>query len=127
MHDLVIRFTEDPDCLPSVSRDIAGAIHAELPDADADPEPRGSNYASTDNVLRLVDLSRSSLLLVTGPGSALAAGSTGAGGGRSKPNHFSSTARPFPTSSPVSVHPDTGSRVSVAATAKPCMPDESPN
>jgi DNA-binding PucR family transcriptional regulator len=62
MRDLVIRFIEDPDWLPSVSRDITDAIHAELPDLDADPELRGSTYASTDNVLRLlVDLSRSSL------------------------------------------------------------------
>ena len=62
MRDLVIRFTADPDWLPSVSRDITDAIHAELPDIDADQELRGSTYASTDNVLRLlVDLSRSSL------------------------------------------------------------------
>jgi hypothetical protein len=62
MRDLVIRFTEDPDWLPSVSRDITDAIHTELPDVDADPELRGSTYASTDNVLRLlVDLSRSRL------------------------------------------------------------------
>lgn len=47
--------------MASVSRDITDAIHAELPDVDADPELRGT-YASTDNVLRLlVDLSRSSL------------------------------------------------------------------
>ena len=62
MRDLIIRFTEDPQWLPSVSRDITDAIHAELPDVDADPELRSSTYASTDNVLRLlVDLSRSSL------------------------------------------------------------------
>jgi hypothetical protein len=62
MRKLVVRFTEDPDWLPSVSRDITDAIHAELPDVDADPELRSSTYASTDSVLRLLaDLSRSSL------------------------------------------------------------------
>jgi hypothetical protein len=62
MRELVIRFTEDPGWLASVSRGITDAIHAELPDVDADPELRGSTYASTDNVRRLlVDLSRSSL------------------------------------------------------------------
>ena len=62
MRDLVLRFTEDPEWLPSVSRDITDAIHAELPDIDADPELRGSTYASTDSVLRLlVDLSGSNL------------------------------------------------------------------
>jgi DNA-binding PucR family transcriptional regulator len=62
MRDLVLRFTEDPDWLPSVSRDITDAIHAELPDVDADPELRSSTYASTDSVLRLLaDLSQSSL------------------------------------------------------------------
>lgn len=62
MRDLVLRFTEDPDWLPSVSRGITDAIHAELPDVDADPELRSSTYASTDGVLRLiVDLSRSNL------------------------------------------------------------------
>ena len=38
MRDLVLRFTEDPDWLPSVSCDITDAIHAELPDVDADPD-----------------------------------------------------------------------------------------
>jgi hypothetical protein len=62
MRDLVLRFTEDPEWLPSVSRDITDAIHVELPDVDADPELRASTYASTDGVLRLlVDLSRSNL------------------------------------------------------------------
>jgi hypothetical protein len=62
MRELVLRFTEDPEWLPSVSRDITDAIHAELPDVDADPELRSSTYASTDSVLRLLaDLSRSSL------------------------------------------------------------------
>jgi hypothetical protein len=62
MRDLVLRFTEDPDWLPSVTRDITDAIHAELPDIDADPELRSSTYASTENVMRLlVDLSRSNL------------------------------------------------------------------
>ena len=62
MRKLVVRFTEDPDWLPSVSRDITDAIHAELPDVDADPELRSSTYASTDSVLRLLaDLSWSSL------------------------------------------------------------------
>jgi DNA-binding PucR family transcriptional regulator len=62
MRDLVVRFTEDPTWLSSVSADITEAIHAELPDVDADPELRGSTYASTESVLRLLaDLSRSSL------------------------------------------------------------------
>ena len=62
MRDLVQRFTQDPDWLPSVSRDITDAIHAELPDVDADPELRSSTYASTDSVLRLLaDLSQTSL------------------------------------------------------------------
>src|SRR6478672_9717266 len=62
MRNLVVRFTEDPEWLPSVSRDITDAIHVELPDVDADPELRSSTYASTDSVLRLlVDLSLSSL------------------------------------------------------------------
>src|SRR6185369_5110385 len=59
MRDLVLRFTEDPEWLPSVSQDITDAIHAELADVDADPELRASTYASTDSVLRLiVDLAR---------------------------------------------------------------------
>lgn len=59
MRDLILRFTEDPEWLPSVSRDITDAIHAELADVNADPELRASTYASTDSVLRLiVDLSR---------------------------------------------------------------------
>ena len=49
MRDLVQQFTEDPDWLPSVSRDITEAIHAELPGVDADPELRSSTYASTDS------------------------------------------------------------------------------
>jgi hypothetical protein len=62
MRDLIVRFTEDPAWLSSVSGDITDAIHAELPDIDADPELRGSTYASTESVLRLLaDLSRSSL------------------------------------------------------------------
>jgi hypothetical protein len=62
MRDLVVRFTADSDWLPSVSRDITDAIHAELPDLDADPELRASTYASTENVLRLlVDLSWSGI------------------------------------------------------------------
>ena len=63
MRDLVVQFTtDDPGWLSSVSRDITDAIHAELPDVDADPELRGSTYASTESVLRLLaDLSRSGL------------------------------------------------------------------
>jgi len=34
--DLVLRYSPDPDWLPSVSRDITDAIHAELPALDAD-------------------------------------------------------------------------------------------
>jgi hypothetical protein len=60
MRDLVLEFTGDPDWLPSVSRDITDAIHAELADVDADPDLRASTYASTESVLSLlVDLSRS--------------------------------------------------------------------
>ena len=59
MRELILRFTEDPEWLSSVSRDITGAIHAELADLNADPELRASTYASTDSVLRLiVDLAR---------------------------------------------------------------------
>ena len=62
MRDLVVRFTEDTDWLPSVSRDITDAIHAELPDLAAHPDLRSSTYASTHGVLRLiVDLARSDL------------------------------------------------------------------
>jgi DNA-binding PucR family transcriptional regulator len=62
MRDLVLRFTEDPQWLPSVSRAITDAIHAELPDVDAVPELRSTTYASTNDVLRLiVELSRSNL------------------------------------------------------------------
>jgi hypothetical protein len=59
MRELVLRFTQDPEWLPSVSQDITDAIHAELADVNADPELRASTYASTDSVLRLiVDLAR---------------------------------------------------------------------
>jgi DNA-binding PucR family transcriptional regulator len=59
MRELILRFTEDPEWLPSVSQDITDAIHAELADLNADPELRASTYASTDSVLRLiVDLAR---------------------------------------------------------------------
>jgi DNA-binding PucR family transcriptional regulator len=59
MRELILRFTEDPEWLPSVSRDITDAIHSELADVNADPELRASTYASTDSVLRLiVDLAR---------------------------------------------------------------------
>lgn len=60
MRDLVLRFTTDPEWLPSVTEDITDAIHAELADVDAAAELRGGTYASTDSVLRLlVDLTRS--------------------------------------------------------------------
>jgi DNA-binding PucR family transcriptional regulator len=59
MRELVLRFTQDPEWLPSVSQDITDAIHGELADVNADPELRASTYASTDSVLRLiVDLAR---------------------------------------------------------------------
>jgi DNA-binding PucR family transcriptional regulator len=59
MRELILRFTENPEWLPSVSQDITDAIHAELADVNADPELRASTYASTDSVLRLiVDLAR---------------------------------------------------------------------
>src|SRR3984885_15496657 len=54
MRQLILRFTEDPEWLPSVSRDITEPIHAELADVNADPELRASTYASTDSVLRLI-------------------------------------------------------------------------
>src|SRR6202020_1084568 len=59
MRELVLRFTQDPEWLPSVSQDITDAIHAELADVNADPELAASTYGSTDSVLRLiVDLAR---------------------------------------------------------------------
>ncbi len=59
MNELILAFTGDADWLPSVSRDITDAIHAELPEIDADPDLRVSTYASTDSVLRLlVDLAQ---------------------------------------------------------------------
>jgi DNA-binding PucR family transcriptional regulator len=59
MRELILRFTEDPEWLRSVSQDITDAIHAELADVNASPELRASTYASTDSVLRLIlDLSR---------------------------------------------------------------------
>src|ERR1700729_510365 len=59
VRELILRFTESPEWLPSVSQDITDAIHAELVDLNADPELRASTYASTDSVLRLiVDLAR---------------------------------------------------------------------
>ncbi len=59
MREFILRFTENPEWLPSVSQDITDTIHAELADVNADPELRASTYASTDSVLRLiVDLSR---------------------------------------------------------------------
>lgn len=62
MRDLIVRFTADPSWLPSASRDITDAIHAELPDVDADPELRSSTYVSVNEILRLiVELSRSNL------------------------------------------------------------------
>jgi hypothetical protein len=41
MRELVLSFTKDPESLPSVSRDITDAIHAELSDVDM----RGSSYS----------------------------------------------------------------------------------
>jgi hypothetical protein len=41
MRELILRFTENPEWLPSVAQDITDAIHAELADVDADPERRG--------------------------------------------------------------------------------------
>jgi hypothetical protein len=59
MRELILRFTEDPEWLPSVSHHITDAIHAELADVNTDPELRASTYASTDRVLRLIlDLAR---------------------------------------------------------------------
>src|SRR4051794_11591071 len=52
--DLVLRYSADPDWLPSVSRDITDAIHDELPALDSDPELRNGTYASTEGVLRLL-------------------------------------------------------------------------
>jgi hypothetical protein len=42
MRQLILRFTENPGWLPSVSQDITDAIHAELADVNADPELRAS-------------------------------------------------------------------------------------
>src|SRR3954447_7682970 len=52
--ELVLRYSADPDWLPSVSREITDAIHAELPGLDADPGLRDGTYASTEGVLRLL-------------------------------------------------------------------------
>jgi hypothetical protein len=51
--DLVLRYGADPDWLPSVSRDITDAIHAELQALATDPDLRDSTYASTEGVPRL--------------------------------------------------------------------------
>jgi hypothetical protein len=47
-------FTASPDWLVDVSEAITEAIHAELPELDADPDLRASTYASTESVLRLL-------------------------------------------------------------------------
>src|SRR3954451_10439742 len=52
--DLVLRYSADPDWLPSLSRAITDAIHDELPALDSDPELRSGTYASTEGVLRLL-------------------------------------------------------------------------
>jgi DNA-binding PucR family transcriptional regulator len=52
--DLVLRYTADPEWLPSVSRDITDAIYAELPALDADADVRRGTYATTESVLRLL-------------------------------------------------------------------------
>ena len=56
--DLQVRFIEDPDWLTSVSRNLTDAIHAGLPDVEADAEPGASTYASTEHVLRVIGASR---------------------------------------------------------------------
>jgi hypothetical protein len=53
MRDLVVRFSEGPDWLPSVSRNITDAIHAELPDVDADPELRASTTPALVEAIEL--------------------------------------------------------------------------
>jgi hypothetical protein len=47
-------FTASPDWLADVSEAITEAIHAELPELDADADLRASTYASTESVLRLL-------------------------------------------------------------------------
>ncbi len=48
------RFTASPDWLVEVSEAITEAIHAELPELNADADLRASTYASTESVLRLL-------------------------------------------------------------------------
>jgi hypothetical protein len=50
---LVERYTVDPDWLPSVSRDITEAIHAQLPAVEAG-DLGDETYASSESVLRLL-------------------------------------------------------------------------
>src|SRR3954447_5423503 len=47
-------FTASTDWLADVSEAITEAIHAELPELDADADLRASTYASTESVLRLL-------------------------------------------------------------------------
>src|SRR3984957_7958324 len=59
MRELILGFTENPEWLPSLARDITAAIPAELAYVNAHPELRASTFASTDSGLRLiVDLAR---------------------------------------------------------------------
>ncbi len=48
-------FTASPDWLADVSEAITEAIHAELPELNADADLRASTYASTESVIRLLD------------------------------------------------------------------------
>ena len=47
-------FTASPEWLADVSEAITEAIHAELPELNADADLRASTYASTESVLRLL-------------------------------------------------------------------------
>src|SRR4051812_15208245 len=47
-------FTAGPDWLADVSEAITEAIHAELPELNADADLRASTYASTESVIRLL-------------------------------------------------------------------------
>jgi transposase-like protein len=53
LRDLFERIT-DPEWIGGVSRQITDAIHAELPELDADEDLRLGTYASTESVLRLM-------------------------------------------------------------------------
>src|ERR1700750_3166300 len=50
----LLRFAARPTWIPDMARAITDAIHAEMPELDADPDLRAGTYASTESVLRLL-------------------------------------------------------------------------